>query len=1552
MALQKNVHSVPLSLGVDTKDNPVLVGEDRWQLLENAVFSKGPDGQIHTRNGYARLQQFDTAGNPITNGQSLAQLGAEFDLIANGELYALAPSQEAWSPRARLIAVVPNISPVVTTNYNVSAPDSATVAGVTAYAWVDQRGGVWFKVVDQQSGTTLHAEAQLDSTAGNPRVIINQANLAIFYSTAAGNLKVANISTSAPGATPTPANVLGGGVFASSPFEVVTLAANFAVVYLAPSTGYVAATTLAFGSLTPLTTVSGVLSVQPECFNAAMDGAGNLIVGVASFSFGFTVYRCLNPTTLANIETVQVALAGPAPTALVVAPSATTPTTVSIFVQYAPGASLGFPTTLALFVQKSVFDEGSTSVVTDAFFLGGVGLVSSSLACGGVTYLLIVSPSTIQQTYFLVTTAGTIVGRFIALNAGPFPPQQRFAHAMVLSLGVFGLAVTKQVSFTSAGGKAVAITGLALLTLDFTQTNFSSGQLGQDLTLSGGLPQLYDGEAVFENGFNLFPEAVTVTLLTSQIGLTAWTDGAAGVNAQFTLTFPINPDGSGQDGQLISDLEYLTFAVILGSVTRGWVFNVDETGGLPPGAGSGVGFFHVVINSFDSAAIIAAKFAAAFGSGGSGGPFWTTVVTGNSIVFTSVAALQAIARPFLDRQMEIAQIALGTSGSAGQVFVNAIKGELIQPGQFFTFETIVSGAPTLTYVWFTISGIGTDPKPFGSTITGQAVNILVTDSESQVATKIAAQLTTPLSPVATGPFVIITNTTNGAVTLSPSSGNVGAGMGTVGPAVAAGQFDSYEYCETFEALDAQGQLHRSAPSIPTQIKFPAYGYANAQVQVTLDTLRLTARPAVDLVLYRTAADGTLFYRQSSPTSLIRNDTSVASLPLIDRMPDATLIANELLYTTGGVLPNNCPPAFTQLANFQDQLWINDAEDPQLWWFSKSFQNGVAVEFSLAQTLRFDPIGGPTVAAAVMDSSLIVFATKLLWDVSGPGPDSTGGGLSFNGPALITTPVGLRDPGSVVLIPSGLLFKSANGFYLLTRGLQIQPLNAVDAYAADIVVSAQLIPDATEVRFLAASGLTLLYDWQFQQWSAFTGTNGVDSIVYGGAYYYLRANGAVLEEAEGYYFDDLTGFTLLGQTAWFKLAGIQGFQRLWKSFWEGLFPGSNPLRIQIAYNYDPTIVDTITLNPTAGLVLASADTFGSFIQSPYMIQDDANTVGHWNAHDLANGTAKVGPAWTPVGSPAFNAGASPRPSVGPLDLTNYFSQAPGSPINQAGNFSVVILFTPTANGVGELISSGWPTSNIGWFIQLSVPGNAGVRVSPANNNQTDASLVIGAFEMVSAGFDASLTETLIAINGNAASNSSPALSLNSSTTVATLGRSVPGDPGGDLPSHCDITEMWISTTKPTTALFQSIFAALYGNSYDFFAAHRLIIPSTLTLYAVLGGVKTAFATDDGAGNLTGTSTPTGAVTGTVNYATGEIKFRTVLTPTTYSIEADYQYRSNFTDAIQLRVFNSIQACESVQFTVQMLPPFWQSAKALGLNALDLEVGIKKGGMKLGKPVSIG
>ncbi|MBU6429677.1 MAG: hypothetical protein KGR26_11735, partial [Cyanobacteria bacterium REEB65] len=482
--------------------------------------------------------------------------------------------------------------------------------------------------------------------------------------------------------------------------------------------------------------------------------------------------------------------------------------------------------------------------------------------------------------------------------------------------------------------------------------------------------------------------------------------------------------------------------------------------------------------------------------------------------------------------------------------------------------------------------------------------------------------------------VTITSLFNGALNTpyySNNPANVGVAQGYCGTnATATAGYISLLFEAVYEWYDGAGQLHQSAPSAPTTVWVPTYvtdpgGVSiapNAVFTVGVQNLFLTQKELngskVGIAIYQTQSNQpAVFYRITNPLSpLLNQATSLASTTFTANQPDSSaqaitglkpttgLASNQPLYTTGGKFGNDTPLAASILCNHQDRIFLAGLEQSNVIAFSKEFSSGNGLGFSFAQTITLNAtVGtascGPITGLESMDSSLIIFQQNAVQVVSGEGPDDAGNGTPFSLPQLVasSTAVGCRDPGSIALTPNGLIFKSQAGWYLLDRTLQLRPIGKkVQAYNADVCTSARAVPNSTQVRCLCgSSGTSLLYDWYYDSWAPLGSHSGWDAcILPSGLYTYANAStGVVQTEAPGTYGDAVTGgYPMTIQTSWLKLSSIQGFGAIWWIYLKGLFLGTQAYQVQVAYNYNQTVVDTLVYQPLAGTNPGGADPWGS------------------------------------------------------------------------------------------------------------------------------------------------------------------------------------------------------------------------------------------------------------------------------------------------------------------------------------------------------------------------
>ncbi len=395
---------------------------------------------------------------------------------------------------------------------------------------------------------------------------------------------------------------------------------------------------------------------------------------------------------------------------------------------------------------------------------------------------------------------------------------------------------------------------------------------------------------------------------------------------------------------------------------------------------------------------------------------------------------------------------------------------------------------------------------------------------------------------------------------------------------------SYGYQITYEWTDNNGQLHRSAPSPVLSEVTTATGSNVSQVVLTIPTLRLTAKINVNIVIYRTQANGSVYFRLNLPTAPLLNSTTVDTVTYTDNAADSTIGANEQLYTTGGEVPNSGAPASVIFGEYKNRIILIPSDNPYSWWFSKQVIPGSPVEFSDVFVENIGTEGGPITAFIQMDSNAIFFKENSIFYVVGDGPAPSGANNDFTQALSVSSDVGCINAQSLILMPGGIIFKSNKGIYLLSRGMALEYIGSeVEAFNNDVVTSAKLISYTNQIRFTLNSGVTLVYDYFVSQWSVFTNINAVSSTVTAqDTFTYLKSNGLALQETVGQFSDNGSFIKLRIVTSWLSLAGIQGFQRIYKALILGQYFGPHKLQVQFAYDFNPITTQSTYIDAARAL----------------------------------------------------------------------------------------------------------------------------------------------------------------------------------------------------------------------------------------------------------------------------------------------------------------------------------------------------------------------------------
>lgn len=419
----------------------------------------------------------------------------------------------------------------------------------------------------------------------------------------------------------------------------------------------------------------------------------------------------------------------------------------------------------------------------------------------------------------------------------------------------------------------------------------------------------------------------------------------------------------------------------------------------------------------------------------------------------------------------------------------------------------------------------------------------------------------------------------------------------------------YGVCLVYEWVDAKGAVHQSSPSVAQTI----HVNAGDKIRVTLTTiLNITqkaginfTRSGVRIVAYRTIAGGTTFYRDEE----IINGSGVT----IDlTQSDTDLQNNQILYTTGGILENIAPPSCSVVHAHQGRLFFAGLEDPVAVGYTKVSMDGIGIEYSDTFTFRVDADLNAVSALGSLDDKLVIFKNNRTYAILGNGPLATGAQNDFVKPALISGDIGCRDPKSIINIPDGVMFASNKGIWLLDRSTGLSFIGApVIAYQDLKITSACNIAEQNEVRFTTKTGVTLVYNYFFKQWSVFTNYVSQGAVFTNSVYYHLKTSGIVNGETTNVYNDNGATIKLAVETGWLSLAGIMGASRIYYFYLLGRLYSPHYLNVKFAYDYENAWRETVTLNSSTVLstsVWGGSATWGS---DPFWGGDlNSSTVYEW------------------------------------------------------------------------------------------------------------------------------------------------------------------------------------------------------------------------------------------------------------------------------------------------------------------------------------------------------
>jgi hypothetical protein len=433
----------------------------------------------------------------------------------------------------------------------------------------------------------------------------------------------------------------------------------------------------------------------------------------------------------------------------------------------------------------------------------------------------------------------------------------------------------------------------------------------------------------------------------------------------------------------------------------------------------------------------------------------------------------------------------------------------------------------------------------------------------------------------------------------------------------------YIYSIAYERVDASGRLRLGPPALPVTGNLGG----NGGFDLTLFAPpQRTQRTPFVAHLYRSLPDGTVLYRATN----MRRGLSGPTYP--DRTNNTTLATRPVLYTEGGVLPYDPPPASSFGARALGRVWLGGLFLRERIVCSTDLAPGEVPGFPLDPSHWLD-FPEPVTGLGELDSDLVVFGRRDVWLVTGSGPTRTGaGGFETR---RISADLGCIDWRSVLSTSIGVFFASQAGIMLVPRGMSppVYVGRAIaDEWAArPHVVSAAVHGegDSAVARFVLADSATaptstrvLAFSLRAQAWSVDTlafpsvprhlgtfldaASGGRAAVIAGG-----DLTGGVLVEAPGASSATyVPGVLRTGEIAPFGFGARFRVHRIWL---RGIYRGPCTLRLSALHESQTVATESVDWDLT-GL------TVGEIIRREWRPRHQECTSLRLELQDTSNGSA--------------------------------------------------------------------------------------------------------------------------------------------------------------------------------------------------------------------------------------------------------------------------------------------------------------------------------------------
>lgn len=405
---------------------------------------------------------------------------------------------------------------------------------------------------------------------------------------------------------------------------------------------------------------------------------------------------------------------------------------------------------------------------------------------------------------------------------------------------------------------------------------------------------------------------------------------------------------------------------------------------------------------------------------------------------------------------------------------------------------------------------------------------------------------------------------------------------------------TYNYRVYYEWTNARGQRVRSLA-----LTLTGATTANRTIRIVLQTLshtQIRQRSNVSIVVYRSEANqNTFYYRVSSadPTvggtnGYVTNSTGVDTINFDDALADTSLTGAEIDYQSFGEVEHFAFDGPSVIAAVGNRIFCGGGgQNPDRPQFSLLRKDGRPVEANdTFLVTEFPEHGGKFTGFSYVNGTPVVFRERAIYGLVGTGPTNARGSTDAYQAEAISTDIGCTEGASILATRMGVFFKSPKGVHVLDQSLNVQYVGArVERFNSQEVTGAAHVPDSTQVFFLTADGVTLVYDYFYDAWGWHTNFEGLSMAATETDLVYLRPDGQLFRRNTSVYTDAGETYELAFRTGWFRLKDtVQGFWRVRRLQVVGEYISSHELYVDVYYDGSEFPEQTIHWTPDTVLDL--------------------------------------------------------------------------------------------------------------------------------------------------------------------------------------------------------------------------------------------------------------------------------------------------------------------------------------------------------------------------------